>query len=696
MRQLHPGAYLLQVIRRSYTDAWHSPPLYALIVGIDKYAFGGIPTLYGAVADAEAIANYVKTQLQVPEDHIIRLHDAGATRAAIINAFRFMAGEIKHRDSIPNAFKFKAEPQKDDPILIYYAGHGSTALRPRSWTMENEEIQLIVPYDCTKENSRSVDAIPDRTLNALLQKLAEAKGDNITVIFDCCHSGSGTRELGLARGFTLKDPPPENIDADILKLVARGRGANVPTKFAYAGLSSHVLLAACSPNEIAMERNGRGMFTTALLKSLESSRNVTYKDLIRDLGVLKPGPQNPQCEGKNGDRVIFTKYVPNQRRPRYRIREKKGIYTLDAGEVQGIVAGDEFDIHTSAEDSKETFTGKMKATTVEASRTVLGPLPDATAFTIGSSSAFAFESRLSAKWASFRLRITSDGTIEGNLKATHDALQKLNSRPRDLRWERVLEITGEVADVEINFKDGQVGFLVSDSTKALHLPSRYHSAPPNVDFQHIRDVVLHGVAHYYWHLNRPDRLHDVKNLRPFKGAVSIEFTKLKDSGVLDDEFKSILVPDGPGITPTKGRIDVTADSKTPYGITLTSTAKYPLYAYVFYFNCSNLSITSCYEPPTSRSGGTARGPLRPGCPLTIGYGSEGADPYVYSLDPGQQIDVGFLKIFLSQSQVDLSWIPQPSPFVTARVVRSDVKPSVQDAWDTVKITVVQNASGSQT
>ena len=42
------------------------------------------------------------------------------------------------------------------------------------------KIEMIVPYDCrTHVNGRKVHGIPDRTIGALLVRLADAKHDNI-------------------------------------------------------------------------------------------------------------------------------------------------------------------------------------------------------------------------------------------------------------------------------------------------------------------------------------------------------------------------------------------------------------------------------------------------------------------------------------------------------------------------------------
>ncbi|KAI0312609.1 hypothetical protein OF83DRAFT_1019247, partial [Amylostereum chailletii] len=83
--------------------------LHALIIGINKYAFSGIPDLAGAVADARAMKEYLKTQLGVPEDQITSLYDSQATKKAILDGLSMVIGKIQCRA----------------PVLIYYAGYGA-------------------------------------------------------------------------------------------------------------------------------------------------------------------------------------------------------------------------------------------------------------------------------------------------------------------------------------------------------------------------------------------------------------------------------------------------------------------------------------------------------------------------------------------------------------------------------------------
>ncbi len=109
------------------------------------------------------------------------------------------------------------------------------------------------------------------------------------MIFDCCHSGSATRKgTRLFRSIDITEPVPKDLDKEICQS-SRTRATKVSTGFLYTGLRSHVLLAACAPQEKAREDNGRGAFTQALLKTLRSlgTERLSYSDLVARLPRLE-------------------------------------------------------------------------------------------------------------------------------------------------------------------------------------------------------------------------------------------------------------------------------------------------------------------------------------------------------------------------------------------------------------------------
>ncbi|PVF95454.1 hypothetical protein CPB86DRAFT_711227, partial [Serendipita vermifera] len=146
--------------------------VFALIIGIDKY-LNSRYQLCGAVNDARDMVHYLKTNL--PSSTIRSLYNQHATRRSI----------IRELDNLITNTRIKHQ----DPILIFYAGHGAEAIPPASWNTQGQKVQMIIPHDYDDNHN----VITDQGFATLLQELASAKGDNITVIFDCCHSGSMTR-----------------------------------------------------------------------------------------------------------------------------------------------------------------------------------------------------------------------------------------------------------------------------------------------------------------------------------------------------------------------------------------------------------------------------------------------------------------------------------------------------------------------
>ncbi len=74
--------------------------------------------------------------------------------------------------------------------------------------------------------------------------------------------------------------------------------------------------------------------------------------------------------------------------------------------------------------------------------------------------------------------------------------------------------------------------------------------------------------------------------------------------------------------------------------------------------------------------------------MAIGYGARGTVPHIYTLREGQDVDVGFLKLFFSTEYLDLSGIVQGSPFIECRG-GTQAMPESRNLWDTMCVAVVQ-------
>lgn len=85
-------------------------------------------------------------------------------------------------------------------------------------------------------------------------------------------------------------------------------------------------------------------------------------------------------------------------------------------------------------------------------------------------------------------------------------------------------------------------------------------------------------------------------------------------------------------------------------------------------------------------------PLPPKSKLTIGFGDGGASPWHFSLHDGEDVDVGFFKLFLTTAPANFAMIHQETPFVSAESARAiqAVKRYLQfNMWGTKLVTAVQ-------
>ena len=151
------------LIAMSTTD----PRLFAVVIGINEYKELR-PKLFGAVADANAIIQYLSSKTSA--SRIISLRDKQATRKSIIEAFKTLNRSKKI--------------EKNDPIVIYFAGHGGEA----QIEGQEEMTQMILPYDASprtqnKDELPVIPGIPDFEIRKLLNDIAVEKGNNIVRFF---------------------------------------------------------------------------------------------------------------------------------------------------------------------------------------------------------------------------------------------------------------------------------------------------------------------------------------------------------------------------------------------------------------------------------------------------------------------------------------------------------------------------------
>ena len=156
-----------------------SRSIYALLIAIDDYP-PPVPKLRGCVNDIEAFASYLSERVAKDKGVALKLRtlkNGEATRQAVVDAFSDHLGKAK----------------KGDVALFYYSGHGSQEQAPEEfWKLEPDHLdETLVLFDSRSPGSWD---LADKEIAKLIGDVA-AKGPHVAVILDCCHSGSGTREI---------------------------------------------------------------------------------------------------------------------------------------------------------------------------------------------------------------------------------------------------------------------------------------------------------------------------------------------------------------------------------------------------------------------------------------------------------------------------------------------------------------------
>ncbi|HIB94351.1 MAG TPA: hypothetical protein EYO60_08680, partial [Candidatus Lambdaproteobacteria bacterium] len=211
------------------------------------------PSLKTAVADAEAVADILKTDYGFAEIILLK----NATRRDIVKAFNRLAKEA----------------QTNDSVLIYYAGHG--------YLNEDTKEGFWIPVDAEGRDDSTF--VRNSTIKVKLGVIAD-KARHVLLVSDSCFSGALLREGN--RGVSL-DQKNERYYQKVAKkksvqILAAGGLEFVDDNYKGAGHSpfTYYLLQSLKDN------NARYFEATDL--SQETSRNVSVNTMqTPESGVLQ-------------------------------------------------------------------------------------------------------------------------------------------------------------------------------------------------------------------------------------------------------------------------------------------------------------------------------------------------------------------------------------------------------------------------
>ncbi len=318
-----------------------APARRALLVGIERYPPAvHWPELSGPRADVNAMREVLIGRFGFRAEDIAELLDETATHKGI------QAGLDRLVE--------KSAP--GELILFYFAGHGSSLPDDNGDELGGWD-DTLVPYDACVGTHRDND-IRDDEIERWIAR-ANKKTDQVALIFDCCSSGTNTRDEnpGMSRYLSAFDRTGDCKDDIASRGIDAPRvGTPLPAETKGSGWvqprGRYVSLSACRDKEAAFElRVGgadgeahvRGLFTVSLIEELSTiDPDASWSDLMLRVSsrvAARVARQTPVIEGALAGYSLFHAGAP-ARAPRMEVEVgQDGNVRVHGGLLQGLSPG---------------------------------------------------------------------------------------------------------------------------------------------------------------------------------------------------------------------------------------------------------------------------------------------------------------------------------------------------------------------
>ncbi|TFK54489.1 hypothetical protein OE88DRAFT_1201300 [Heliocybe sulcata] len=637
--------------------------VFALIIGIDSYKSGNIWDLTAAVDDATSIRNWLMRDLHVPRHQISFLTNNKATKRNIEDQF---ANHLLRNCSIEHG----------DAILIYFAGLGSTVTGPLDWFRGKPgEVQVLCTFDHdTRDGDGRVAGISAVSLQAMLHELSEIKGNNITVVLDCCFTG-------LERTSHLRFTPtvkctPQDVRTNLWKGLPAQTRVRAHRDGFYERRSSHIMLAACGPREKALEGKEGGRFTHSILavKDKVSLHRTTYSQLLGYVNALSRD-QSAICVGGDKDRIVFggIPFVPDSHFVTVDWDDDSKL-RIGAGSDHGVVEGSEFSFHG------HNRRGSLNPPLTTLSVVEIHPTWSVARTRVPSKrlddQGYAQVSKWNSRRAHLKKTLSSVFRRRQSTKAestTSDDPPVKTLPEADFVEEPVcLYAPADVGRKERIFADR----ATLDATQSTH----YRHTPRSQE----RSDFMDSAARLHLHLHRgnPSKL--------FRNLVKMELYRL-DRQTLQRVGGNLLV---------RGKAQLLHEAGCLYQVIVRNDSELDLWPYLACMPADGhdirmLSVPDPHNPVP---------PLRRHSHLVIGSSGIGSEALSFTLPNDQGWDTSLLRLFVSSKSVPDSLLEQSAALAIAERSRpSDEKEIVtfiekvagQEVWDTVEVVLAYNGNNAR-
>ena len=267
----------------------------AVLVGINKYED---TPLSGCVNDARDLYQLFTGSFAFAPDDVRVLLDKRATSGAILKRLDWLVGTAK----------------AGDELVFAYSGHGARVRDRNGDELKDHLDECLVPIDFDWDDPK----ITDDVLALRFKRLP--KGARLTVVLDCCHSGTATRELGGVASLARKSRP--RFVRPPIDVGMRAEGRSLPTnrlgvkqKAGWLDVDptmNHLLLAASSSDQTAAdaEFHGRanGALTRALIDEIENNQGTTWLQVMIGVNARLKSEGFDQVAQLEGAAVLINGY----------------------------------------------------------------------------------------------------------------------------------------------------------------------------------------------------------------------------------------------------------------------------------------------------------------------------------------------------------------------------------------------------
>jgi hypothetical protein len=364
------------------TESHTATTLWAIIVGINYYPGEKEECLQGCVQDARTVQHFLEAAK--PVANVVVLTATTPLEPSFSRPLEEPQAWPTYGNFVSSLRNVISLAKSGDSVYIHYAGHGA---RLPSLEQSSQSNQQELALALLSEDGNETRCLRSRFLAKALGKMVE-KGLLITLVLDCCFSGSVVRESDYCNFQVrctsylpdINDISLQEQRADFFDVADPSRDSTIEEDW-ILNPNGYAIFAACAPQERAYELQTpdgrRGALTYFLLDALRTLRNkgieLTHRSIHEQLSTrfhVSWPRQTPMRYGNENFAFLGGPLLPPDHVfvPIYRTEDRK--LFLRAGSAHGVYQGDTyrvypFDTPEHADDQDELGLLDVRVNTTE-------------------------------------------------------------------------------------------------------------------------------------------------------------------------------------------------------------------------------------------------------------------------------------------------------------------------------------------